>query len=70
MKYTAFARKEEGRKSKPLQALLLFYQKVEDKLVEYGKTEKEAWRKERAYKVEEDKKERIKMDWYKWKEME
>lgn len=42
MKCTTFARKGEGRKLKPLQALLLFYQKVEDKLVEYGKMEQEA----------------------------
>lgn len=33
---------EKGRKLKPLEALLLFYQKLEDKLVEYREKEREA----------------------------
>lgn len=44
MKYTADRQEggwKGGRKLKPLQALLLFYQKVEDKLVEYRKMEEE-----------------------------
>lgn len=40
--------RKEGRKLKPLQALLLFYQKLEDKLVEYRKVrEGRALRKKR-----------------------
>lgn len=36
------ARRGEGRKLKPLEALLLFYQKLEDKLAEYREKEREA----------------------------
>lgn len=46
------ARRGEGRKLKPLEPLLLFYQKLEDKLVEYREKERGALR-EGDIKMEE-----------------
>lgn len=41
-------------KLKPLKALLLFYQKLEDKLTEYGKTVRRSTKKKRRQKVDEN----------------